>query len=165
MSYQQKRTITMMLTWAAILAAYCIHAFNPARLNALTPGDLKPWAIEMLVFIGIGVAATIVIQIVFHILLAISMAVQAKIQDPDFDEKLIEKKIGSEMVEDEMGKMIALKSNRFGEMVVGAGFVLGLISLVVFNSAVLMLNVFFIGYSLSTIAEGIGQLVYFHRGV
>ena len=64
MSYQEKRTITTIITGLLVLAAYCLYAFNPVRMSTLTPGDLKPWAVSMLIFIGIGVGASIIIQIV-----------------------------------------------------------------------------------------------------
>ena len=62
MSYQEKRTVVMMFTGALVLAAYCIYAFGQVNAGAVMPGDLKFWARTMLIFIGIGVAATIVIE-------------------------------------------------------------------------------------------------------
>ena len=91
MSYQEKRTIVSIVSGVLLLAAYCIYAFGQYQSGAVAQGDLKFWASTMLIFIGIGVAASIVIQIVFHILLSISIAVKEKIRDEKCDDKEIEK--------------------------------------------------------------------------
>ncbi|MEZ4628560.1 MAG: hypothetical protein R2912_10930 [Eubacteriales bacterium] len=83
--------------------------------------DLQFWAKTILIFIGIGVVALIIIQIVFHILMAISKAVQQKLRDNEVDEAEIERSIKVEVAEDEMDKMIELKANRFGYTIVGPG--------------------------------------------
>lgn len=165
MSYQEKRTITSILSGIIVLGAYLMYAFNPARLSRIASGDLKAWAVTMLVFIGIGVAATIVIQIVFHILLSISIAIKAKIQDEACDDKEIEKSINSEMVEDERDKMIELKSNRIGFFIAGFGFIGALASLALNYSPVVMLNILFITFSAGSILEGIVQMVYYRKGL
>ena len=165
MSYLEKRTITNIFTGAAILIAYCIYAFGRYQSGMVESGDLKFWASTMLIFIGIGIVVTIIIQIVFHILLSVSIAVQKKIQDSNFDENEIEKSIKAEMVEDEMGKLIGLKSERIGYITVGVGFVLGLFAIVFNYSTAVMLNILFISFSLGSILEGFTNLYYFRRGV
>lgn len=169
MSYQEKRTITTIATGLLVLAAYCLYAFNPSRLAALTQGDLKPWAITMLVFIGIGIVATIIIQIVFHILLSISMAIKEKIKNDQIDdkeiEKMIEKNMGTEMVEDEMDKMIDMRSSKVGMLFAGIGLVGGLLSLVFNYSPVVMLNILFFSFSVGSVFEGFTQLYYYRRGL
>ena len=164
MSYQEKRTWASIISGALLLAAYCFYAFNPARLAALPPGDLRPWAVTMLIFIGIGIVATIVIQIVFHILLSISLAVRAKIENQDSDDKEIERAIKGEMVEDERDRLIELKSAQIGFAVAGIGFVSALLWLVFSNSPVVMLNIFYLSFSVGSLLEGIGQLYYYRRG-
>lgn len=164
MSYQEKRTVASIFSGILILAAYCIYAFSPARLAGLPAGDLKPWASTMLVFIGIGIGVTIVIQIVFHILLSISLAVQAKIINQQSDDKEIERAINREMVEDERDKQISLKSMRIGFVVAGIGFVTALLSLVFSYSPVVMLNILYLSFSVGSLLEGAGQLYYYRRG-
>ncbi len=164
MSYQEKITWTSIISGALILIAYCLYAFNPARLAALPPGDLKPWATTMLVFIGIGVAATIVIQIVFHILLSISLAVQTKIQNMDSDDEDISRAIKGEMVEDERDRQIGQKSTRVGIAVTGTGFVAGLLALAFNYSPAVMLNIFFLSFLAGWLLEGAWTLYYYRRG-
>ena len=165
MSYQEKRTITSIFAGILVLAAYLMYAFNPDRLGRLAAGDLKPWAVTMLIFIGIGVVATIIIQIVFHIMLSISIAVKAKIRDQECDDMEIERSINSEMVEDERDKIIELKSSRIGFFVAGFGFMGALASLAFNYSPVVMLNILFITFSVGSILEGIAQVVLYRKGM
>lgn len=165
MSYQEKRTIVSMVTGALILAAYCIYAFGQHQPGAIAPDDLKFWARTMLIFIGIGVAASIVIQIVFHILLSIAIAVKKKVQDEQCDDKEIEKSIGAEMVEDEMGKLIELKSMQISFIVAGIGFIAALVSLVLNYSPAVMLNILFISFCVSSLFDGFAQLYFYRRGI
>lgn len=165
MSYQEKRTVTSIFSGILILTAYCIYAFSPTRLAALPAGDLKPWASTMLIFIAIGIGATIVIQIVFHILLSIALAVQTKIENMQSDDKEIERTINREMIEDERDKQITLKSMRIGFIIAGIGFVAALLSLVFSYSPIVMLNILYLSFSVGSLLEGAGQLYYYRRGI
>jgi uncharacterized membrane protein len=161
MSYTEKRTITSIIAGALVLAAYCFYVFGGARPEMLAAGDLRGRAITMLVFIGIGVVAMIIIQIVFHILYSISIA----IRDRNYDEKQVEKTIENEMVEDERDKLIELKSAKVGFGVAGFGFVLGLLALVFHYQPIVMLDVLFISFNVASMAEGVASLVYYKTGV
>ena len=163
MSYQEKRTIVSVVSGALLMLAYCIYAYAKLGFTNLT--DLKPWATTMLVFIGIGVGAMIVIQIVFHILLSIGIAVKRKINDESMDDKEIEHSIEREMVEDEMDKLIELKSNKIGYSFVSIGFVAGLVTLAMGAPAAIMLNLVFVGCMVGSIVEGLIQLRYYRKGV
>jgi hypothetical protein len=140
MSYQEKRTITSIITGAAVLAAYCIYAFGRYQSGAVAAGDLKFWAITMLVF-------------------SISWSSQY------CDDQEIEKNIKMEMVEDEMDKLIELKSMRVGFVFAGIGFVAALLSLVLDHSPVVMLNIMFISFSGGSLFEGFTQLYYYRKGI
>jgi hypothetical protein len=169
MSYQEKRTITSIVTGAMVLGAYGLYALGKVQSGATTPGDLKFWASTMLFFIGIGIVAIIVIQIVFHILLSISFAVKEQIQNGHVDDKTIEstieKTISAEMVEDEMDKLIELKSMRVGFAFAGIGFVAALVSLIINYSPVVMLNIMFISFNIGSLFEGFAQLYYYRKGI
>jgi hypothetical protein len=164
MSFQEKRTLTSILTGVAVLTAYCLYAFNPARMAAIAPGDLKPWAITMLMFIGIGIASSIIIQIVFHILMSIGIAIKEKIRDQQCDDKKIEKTIGTEMTEDERDKLIDLKSSRIGFYFAGFGTIAAIVSIVLNFSAVVMINIVFVSMSLGSLIEGVSQMILYRRG-
>jgi len=134
-------------------------------MGALPSGELKPWASTILIFIGIGVVLMIVIQIVFHILLSISVAVAKKINGESVEDEEVEKSIKLEMVEDEMDKLIDLKSNRVGFSFAGIGFVAALVSLVLNYSPVVMINILFISFSLGSIIEGFAQIYFYRKGI
>jgi hypothetical protein len=163
-----KRQLVNLLTGAAVLAAYCIYAFG-RHAAQLASGDLKFWATTILIFVGIGVVALIIIQIVFHILTSIGMAISVKVRDQQASDKeieaTIERSIGSEMVEDEMDRLIELKANRIGFAAAGIGFIAGLVALLLGYSAVIMLNILFLAFSGGSLLEGMAQLYFYRRGV
>ena len=163
MSYQEKRTILSVISCVLLLAAYSIYAFGKAGTANLD--NLAFWAKTMLIFIGIGIVALIIIQIIFHIALSVGMAVKQKLKDETCDDKEIEKSIEQEMVEDEMGKLIELKANKIGHSFVGFGFLAGLIALVLGASAVVMLNILFFSSGIGSIVEGLVQIRYYRKGV
>jgi len=163
MSYPEKRTVVSVVSGVLLMVAYCIYAYAKLGFTNLT--DLKPWATTMLVFIGIGIVVMIIIQIVFHILLSMGIALKEKIRDESIDDKKIESTIASEMIEDEMDKLIELKANKIGYSFVGFGFVAGLITLAFGLPAAIMLNVLFLASMLGSIVEGLIQLRYYRKGV
>ena len=164
MSYQEKRTLTMIITGILVLAAYCINALGQVRSGSVAQGDLKFWAVTMLVFVGIGIVATIIIQIIFHILLSMGIAIKKEFSGEKSDDKEIGKTIELEMVEDERDRLIELKASRVGYIVAGVGFMAALISLVLRYSPVVMLNIVFIAFFIGSILEGFAQLIYYRRG-
>lgn len=165
MSYQEKRTIVSTLTGLVVVAAYCIYAYSKQKAGVIAEGDMKFWAGTMLVFVGIGIVVNIIIQIIFHILLSVSIAVQKTIQDKNCEEVEIERIMNSEMVEDEMDRLISLKAMRVSFIIAGIGFMAGLGALILDYSAAVMLNILFISFSAGSLTEGISQLYYYRKGV
>lgn len=150
-----------MIMGVLILAAYCIYAFGKVGAGAVDLNDLKFFASTMMIFIGIGIVAMIVIQILFHIALSISVAVKEKCND----DKKIEKAIEATMVEDEMDKLIELKSGTIGFAVVGVGFVAGLITLLFSYPPSVMLNILYLSFGVGSIAGGAMSIYYYRKGV
>jgi hypothetical protein len=165
MSYQEKRTIVSIITGIIILAAYCIYAYGNYQSGAIAPDDMKAWSGIILVFIGIGVASAIVIQIIFHILLSIAIAIQEKVRNGKCDDKEIEKTIDAEMVTDEMDKLIELKSMRVGFITVGIGFVTALATQLLNYPPAVLLSVMFIAFSAGSLLEGLTQIYFYRRGI
>lgn len=195
MSYKEKQTIVSILSGLLLLVIYSFYALSKIQSGVASPDDLKFWATTILTFIVIGIVATIIIQIVFHILLSISIAVKGEVQkeiqkeiqkkmltheaqnDSQVDRQVdslyndpcneqdIEKTIALEMVEDEMDKLIELKSMRVGFAIAGIGFVLSLISLVLDYAPAVMLNIAFFSFSIGSMIEGIVKLFYYKRGI
>ena len=165
MFYKVKRTIVSILTGFLLMAAYWIYVINKLQSGTVAADDLKFWAMTMLIFVGIGIVAVIVIQIIFHILLSIAMAVKEQVQTGKTDEKDIEKALELDMVEDEMDKMIDLKSMRVSFAIVGAGFIAALVSLVLNFPPAVMLNIIFAAFYIGSLVEGITQLYYYKKGI
>jgi len=161
MSYQTKRTMTSMVSGVLVLAAYCMYAFGRYSSGAVAEGNLKFWAGTMLVFIGIGIAATIILEIIFHIGLSIDIAVKER----GCDEKEIDKKIEATVVEDEMDKLIELKSSQVGFVVAGVGFVSALLLLLFGYSTVVMLNLMYLSFLVGSLMEGAASLYFYGKGV
>lgn len=166
MSYQEKRTIVSIITGLFILAAYGIYTFSKYQSGDIALDDTKAWAGIMLVFIGIGVVLEIVIQVVYHILLSITIAIQERARTGRCDDdKIIEKTISAEMVHDEMDKLIELKSMKVGFIIAGIGFVTALATQLLNYPPALLLNVMFISFSTGSLLEGLAQLYFYRRGI
>jgi hypothetical protein len=165
MSYKEKRSIVSIITGAFILAAYCIYTYGKHKSGAIAPDDMKAWAGIMLIFIGIGVAANIIVEIIFHILMSITIAVQDTARTGKCDDSGIEKTIHAEMVTDEMDKLIELKSMRVGFAVAGAGFVTALATQVFNYPPAVLMNVMFITFSAGSLIEGLTQIFFYRRGI
>lgn len=165
MSYPEKRAVVSILAGIAVIVSYCIYVMGKVKSGEAAPDDLKFWAGAMLLFIVVGIVANIVIQIVFHILLSISIAVREHIETGKSDDKRIEKEIAAEMVEDEMDKLVELKSLRVGFIVAGIGFVTALIYAYLGYSLAVMMNIMFFSFSGGSIIEGFSHLYFYRRGV
>jgi hypothetical protein len=163
MSYQEKRTLLSIIISVLMVVSYSIYAFGKAGMEHIN--DLQFWAKTILIFIGIGIIAMIILQIVFHILMAISRAIRQKMKDDEVNEEEIERTMRAETSEDEMDKMIGLKSNRFGYTIMGLGFMAGLIAIAFGASAVAMLNILFFSTWVGSFVEALVQIRYYRRGV
>lgn len=157
MTYQTKKTIVSLLASIAILISYCISVYNDISKGLTLENDATFWAKKMLIFIAIGVAINMISFIVFHILLSVNLSVK--------DSKEINRKLELEMVEDEMDKLIELKSLRVGYIIASTGFILGLILLAFNTSIAIVLNILFLSFFVGAIAEGISNLFFYFRGI
>jgi hypothetical protein len=158
MSYQSRRTVVSLIAGAMLIAAYVIYALGS---HAPAPDDLRSWATAMLVFIGIGVGALIVIQILFHIAFAIGTAIKER----ENNDAKIERIIASSMVEDEREKLIDLKSGHIGYVCAGLGLVAALAALALGMSALFALHILFGSFAVASLAEGCANVYLHERGV
>jgi len=164
MSYQEKKIITSIVSGFILMGAYVMHALDRYRAGTAPADDLALWAGMMLRYIGIGIIVTIILQIVFHILLSVGIAVREKMRDETCEDKVIETTIKQEMVEDERDKLIELKSLRVGFILAGIGFIAALLCLVLGYPPVLMLHILFFSFFTGSIFEGFSQLYFYRRG-
>ncbi|HAP43068.1 MAG: hypothetical protein A2087_09830 [Spirochaetes bacterium GWD1_61_31] len=165
MSYHEKKTIVAMGTGAAVLITYCLYAHGRFQAGLLGPDDGKAWAIGMLLFTGIGVVAAILGQIGLAISIAVSIPVKRQMHDECYPDKAVEREVASEMAEDEMSKLIELKSLKVGFAVAGGGFVAALAALALGFPVAVMLNVLFLSLGAGSLLEGGVQLLLYKRGV
>ena len=158
MTYSSKRTIITMVSGVFLIIAYCMYARGG---SAPAPEDLKSWALSMLVFIGIGVLLTIIIQVLFYIGYSIGISVK----ENESDSKKVDRIMKSLMLEDERDKLIGLKSAHLGYICAGAGFIAALALLAFGMQAVTALHVIFGSFAAGSIAEGILGVYLHERGV
>jgi len=163
MSYQEKRTLMSIITSVLLMISYSIYAFGKAGMEHIN--DLQFWAKTILIFIGIGIVVLIILQIVFHILMAISRAIRAKLSENEVDEEEIGRSMRVETTEDEMDKIIEMKSNKFGYTIMGLGFMAGLIAIAFGASAVAMLNILFFSTWTGSLIEALMQIRYYRKGI
>ena len=161
MTYQTKKTMVSLLASIAILISYCISVYNDISKGLTLENDATFWAKKMLIYIAIGVAINIISFIVFHILLSVNLSVKDSMKDS----KKIIRKLELEMIEDEMDKLIELKSLRVGYFIASTGFILGLILLAFNTSIAIVLNILFLSFFVGAIAEGISNLFFYFRGI
>jgi hypothetical protein len=145
-----------------LLVAYVVYALGDA---SPAPEDLKLWAIALLVYIGACIVAGIVIQILFHIALAVGISVKETAKGNECDDKNVERIIKSSMVEDERDKLIDLKSSRIGYTFAGFGFVAGLIALAIGVPTVIALHIMAGAFAVGSIVEGFMSVHLNERGV
>lgn len=161
MSYQTKKTITTLIASLIILTSYCLSVFNDYSAGIIPDNDASYWARKMLMFILIGILINIVVQIVFHIYLSINLAVKLE----NKDDKEINRKLELEMIEDEMDKLIELKSLRVGYIVVSIGFVSALAYFAFGSSLAIGLNILYLAFYIGSFVEGLSNLFFYFRGI
>ena len=162
MYYQEKKTIASIFSGLLILAAYCIYGISKyLKIGEALLNDLQFWATAILITIGGGVVVTIVIQIIFHIMLAVASEVKKKTGAKGENDTCEE----FETSEDEMDKLIALKAMRNASVFAGVGFVAALISLLLKMPPAIMLNIIFGAFSIGSLFEGFSQLYFYRKGV
>ena len=158
MTYNSKKNIVSMAAGIISVAAYVLYVTTG---KPPAPEDIQAWAKLMLIFIGISVAAQIVIQILFHVVFAVGIAVKTH----DHDREKMEKIIKASVVEDERDKLISLKSMRVGYICSGAGLMIALFTLAGGAPVVVALHVI-AGFSAAgSLAEGFAGIFLNERGV
>jgi hypothetical protein len=161
MTYQTKKTITSLIASLIILVSYCLSVSNQFSEGKPLNTDLQFWAKQMVTYIVVGVVVTIVLHIVFHIYLSINLAIKEEIKD----DKAINHKLELEMIEDEMDKLIELKSMRVGYIVVSIGFVSSLVYLAFGGDIILVLNSMYLSFFIGSLSEGLSNLFFYFKGV
>jgi len=141
-----------------LLAAYIIYALGGA---SPAPDDIKSWAVAMLAYVGACIVIGIIVQIIFHIMLAIGVSVKEK----NCDDKHVQRIIKSSLLEDERYKLIDLKASHLTFKFSGFGLVGGLIALAAGAPVVAALHIIMGAYVAGSFIEGCMIIYYNERGV
>jgi hypothetical protein len=166
MNYKVKQTWALLFTSLLVISMYLKRLVEVYSRDGMVIFDNTGfWAKTMLIYIAIFVLMTIVVMILFHILVAIGAAVKNKIDgeingslDNDIDDVFDD-------VEDEMDRLINLKAGKVSYIIVGVGFVAGLITLTFDLAFGIMLNILYLSFMLGGIMEGVIKLYLYKRGV
>jgi len=147
-----------MAAGVATVAAYIIYV---CMGNAPAAEDIAAWSRLMLVFIGIGVAVQIVIQMLFHIVFSISIAVKER----DMGGEKTKRIMHASMIEDERDKLISLKTLRIGYRCAGIGLLAALIALAAGVAFVVALHISVGAGAFASLIEGCAGIFFHERGV
>lgn len=158
MTYKSKRTIASIFASILLFAGYFFFVMLKFSGELFNP---QSWAVSTLIFIGIAIAIQIAIQIMFHIALSIGIAIKEREQNGD----KIERILNASAYEDEMDKLINLKSMRVYSFCVAAGFLLTLGALALGTSVLMALNILFAFFFGSGLAESAVRIYFYERGV
>lgn len=148
MSYQQKSAIVSIIGTAVIFVVYCVLVFQKYQELGLTvTNDIRFWGIAFLIVIPVLVVLQVIIMIVFTIINKVVTK-----EDPP-------------IADDELDKLLSLKSHRNVLMLFMIGFFVSM-ALLVFG---LPARAMFISLGCSLILSGIfgdlTKLYLYRRGV
>ncbi|MGL1894282.1 MAG: hypothetical protein OCD02_21810 [Spirochaetaceae bacterium] len=146
MSIQEKKIIVNIVGTIAIYTAYCMYV-KGFFLNGMEH-DLQLWGKTILIFIPIAIGVKILTLIIFFIINAI-VTNGEEIED----------------IEDERDKLISSKGNNIGYIIVGAGFLFSIVSLVIAWPIYIMINIMYLFFNLADISSDITKIVLYRKGV
>lgn len=170
MNYKVKQSWALLFTVLLVLFMYLKRVIEVYLMEGMATFDnVGFWARTMLVYIVITVVFTIVVMVLFHILLAIGASVKNKIDGEisGSKENNLDDVINDvfDDGEDEMDRLINLKAGQVSHVIVGVGFVVGLITLTFDLSFGIMLNILYLSFMLGGIIDEAIKLYLYKRGV
>jgi hypothetical protein len=148
MTYQEKQNIVNIFSGLLITAIYAVIVFQRHQQGQFDlTEDFSKWGVIFLIYIGVSVAARIIILIVFHIINAIATR----------EEEI--------PVEDERDKLVKLKAIRNSHYAFSGGFVVSVMGLAV-GMPVHWIFIAFVGFGLiSEIIDNSSQIYYYRKGI
>lgn len=156
MMTKSKMTAVNIIAAVAVMIGYIVYI---CVCDVPAADDMKEWAKLILIFIGINVAVQIVTHIAGDAVFAASVAAKEK------DKNIIKRIIRSETAEDEMDTDIALRSSHIGYGIVGGGFVITLVLIMLFDVSVMMLlNVLLMIFFVSSVIDSTVSICLRERG-
>ena len=161
MMYKSKSTLASLIAGIAVTIGYIVFV-----LTADVPAadDLEAWARLLLLYIGVSVVAVIVVQIFFNIGFAARLWIRREREDETCEE--LKRRLEAEMAEDEMERLITLKTSHIGYGITGVGLIAMLAALAFLGaSAVVAIHMIIGACLLSTMVSGIMDIRYYEKGV
>lgn len=148
MGYQEKQNVVNIFSALSVTLIFAWMVFQRHQQGQFDlTEDFSKWGVLFLIFIGVSVAARIVIQIVFHIINAIATR----------EEKT--------PVEDERDKLVKLKGTRNSYYAFSSGFVLSVVGLAL-GMPVYWIFVAFVGFGMiAEVIDNASQIYYYRKGV
>lgn len=149
MSYQEKENIVNICSGIVIAAIYSLIIYQKhlAGQFDLTQ-DFKTWGIIFLIFMGVSIAARIIIYIIFHMINAIARGEEEEIP-----------------VSDERDKLIKLKGSRNAHTAFSIGMALTIGALAIGMPIWGIFPGFLIAGLASEIIDNASQLCYQRKGI
>jgi len=164
MTYQEKKILATMVSGTIIFLFYIKNAFDAyTQYGTAILLDGTFWARTMLIYVGISIIFIIVFMIILHVFLAISIEVGNQVKKQT-DTPINTTKDYFE-TEDEMDRLINLKSGQIGYITVGIGFIAGLITLTLSLPIGIMLNILYLSFIGGNLLEGAFKIYFYRRGV
>lgn len=162
MNYKAKKMIVILIMQIILIIGYLAFVISKymANMEELT-NDYKFWGITIIVTIVIGVALMILVHVGFAIAKNVSFEIKKRCNKETGEDSFVE----NMDIEDEMDKLISLKSIRNSCYVAEVGFVVGLITLCFGASAFIMINITFLAMNLGSLAEAISQICFYYKGI
>lgn len=154
MSYQEKKSITNIISSILITTIYTVIMYQGYLDGGLDYSSIfKLWAVVILVFIPISVAAKIIIMIIFHIFESVVQAAQGNNIEDEMD------------IVDERDKLIQMKSSVIAMYIFSLGFIIALITqLFDVSNHVFFIVLIIAGLITDIVSESL-MIRYYHRGV
>lgn len=153
MTYNEKKTITNIISSILITSIYAIIIYNKYLNGVIDDSNIfKFWAIIILIFIPISIIARIIIMIIFHII----EAVYQKTQGEDLEDEMD--------IVDERDKIIQMKANTISVYVFSIGFIIALITQLFNVSNHLFFIILFSFGFISDLVSEILMFKYYRKG-
>lgn len=155
MSYQEKKSLTNIISSVLIAVVYGLIMFQKYSNGSLDDSNIfKFWAIIILIFIPISIAARIVILIIFHILESVVQAAQGN----DIEETI-------DSVVDERDKVIQMKASAISMYIFSLGFIVALFTQLFDVSNHLFFIILIVSGFIMDVVSELLMIRYYRRGV
>jgi hypothetical protein len=148
MTYQEKKSIVLLISTILIFVSYCLYMFPQYPEGGLDSVETyRYWGSFVLILTLVSIIAHIIISIIFNIFFRIT----TKEKEPTFA--------------DELDKLIELKAFRNSFFLFILGFLLAMASLILYQPSQVMFIILILSGFISDVTGSITKLYHYRRGV